>query len=131
MTTSEDFDTAVERYHRAAGEFVKGNPEPYKALFSHGEDVTVANPFFPVTRGWENVEDRMERAASRWSEGEVTGFENVVKYATADLGYIVEIERFRAKVGDSEEAGDVALRRPASSGAKTATGRSCIDTLTR
>src|SRR6185503_5537166 len=55
MTTGEAFDTAVERYHRAAGEFVKGNCEPYKALFSHGEDVTVANPFFPVTRGWENV----------------------------------------------------------------------------
>jgi hypothetical protein len=32
MTTS-DFDAAVERYHRAAGEFVKGNNEPYKALF--------------------------------------------------------------------------------------------------
>jgi hypothetical protein len=75
MTTSEDFDTAVERCHRAAGEFVKGKAEPYKALFSHREDVTVANPFLPVTRGWENVEDRMERAASRWSEGEVTGFE--------------------------------------------------------
>jgi hypothetical protein len=27
MTTSEDFDTAVDRYHRAAGEFVKGNAE--------------------------------------------------------------------------------------------------------
>jgi ketosteroid isomerase-like protein len=34
----------------------------------------------------------------------------VVKYATADLGYIVEIERFRAKLGSSEEAGDVELR---------------------
>ena len=34
----------------------------------------------------------------------------MVKYATPDLGYIVEIERFRAKLGSSEEAGDVALR---------------------
>jgi len=110
MTTSEGFDAAVERYHAAAGEFVKGNAGPYKALFSHGEEVTVANPFFPVTRGWENVRDRMERAASRWSEGEVTGFENVITYATPDLGYIVEIERFHAKVGGSQEAGPVALR---------------------
>jgi hypothetical protein len=74
MTTSEDFDAAVERYHQAAGEFVKGNNETYKALFSQGEDVTVANPFFPATRGWKNVEDRMDRAAARWSEGEVIGF---------------------------------------------------------
>jgi ketosteroid isomerase-like protein len=110
MTTSEDFDAAVERYHQAAAEFVKGNNETYKALFSQGEDVTVANPFFPATRGWKNVEDRMDRAAARWSEGEVIGFENIITYASGDLGYIVEIERFHAKIGGSQEAVPVALR---------------------
>jgi ketosteroid isomerase-like protein len=110
VTATDDFDAAVERYHLAATEFVKGNPEPYKSLFSQGEDVTVANPFFPVARGWESVADRMERASSRWSEGEVTGFENVAKYVTQDLGYIVEIERFKAKIGGSQEAGPVVLR---------------------
>lgn len=110
MTALDDFVAAVEQYHLAAAEFVQGNPEPYKALFSQGEDVTVANPFFPVARGWENVADRMERASSRWSEGEVMGFENVAKYATRDLGYIVEIERFKAKIGGSKEAGPVVLR---------------------
>jgi ketosteroid isomerase-like protein len=110
VTAMEDFDAAIEQYHLAAADFIKGNPEPYKALFSQGDDVTVANPFFPVARGWENVADRMERASSRWSEGEVVGFENVAKYATGDLGYIVEIERFRAKVGGSDEATPVALR---------------------
>jgi len=110
MATSEDFDAAVGRYHQAAGEFVKGNNETYKALFSQGEDVTVANPFFPVTRGWKNVEDRMDRAAARWSEGEVVGFENIIKHVSGDLGYIVEIERFHAKIGDSPEAGPIALR---------------------
>lgn len=110
VTAMEDFDAAIEQYHLAAADFIKGNPEPYKALFSQGDDVTVANPFFPVARGWENVADRMERASSRWSEGEVVGFENVAKYATSDLGYIVEIERFMAKVGGSEEAAPVALR---------------------
>jgi ketosteroid isomerase-like protein len=110
MTTNEDFDEVVEQYHQAAGEFVKGNNESYKALWSHGEDVTVANPFFPATRGWKDVEDRMDRAAARWSEGEVVGFENIIKYVSGDLGYILEIERFRAKIGDSPEAGPVALR---------------------
>jgi ketosteroid isomerase-like protein len=110
MTTSEDFHAAVERYHQAAAKFVKGSNETYKALFSQGEDVTVANPFFPATRGWKNVEDRMDRAAARWSEGEVIGFENISKYVPGDLGYIVEIERFHAKIGGSEEAGPVALR---------------------
>jgi hypothetical protein len=47
VTAIEEFDSASERYHLAAADFIKGNPEPYKALFSQGEDVTVANPFFP------------------------------------------------------------------------------------
>jgi ketosteroid isomerase-like protein len=110
MTTSEDFDAVVERYHQAAAEFVRGDNKTYKTLFSHGDDVTVANPFFPATRGWENVEDRMDRAAARWSEGEVIGFENIIKHVSDDLGYILEIERFHAKIGDSQEAGPVALR---------------------
>jgi ketosteroid isomerase-like protein len=110
MTTSEDFDAVIERYHQAAGAFVKGNNETYKALFSQSEDVTVANPFFPATRGWKDVEDRMDRAAARWSEGEVIGFENIIKYVSGDLGYILEIERFHAKIGGSQQAGPIALR---------------------
>jgi ketosteroid isomerase-like protein len=104
------FDAAVEQYHVAAAEFVRGNPEPYKSLFSQGEDVTVANPFGPPARGWTDVAATMERASSLWSEGEVIGFENVAKHATDDLGYIVEIERFKAKIGGSEEPTPVVLR---------------------
>ena len=110
MTAMDDFDAAVEQYHRAAVEFVKGNPEPYKALFSQGEDVTVANPFGPPARGWRDVAATMERASSLWSEGEVTAFENVATYANGDLGYIVEIERFKARIGGSEKAAPVVLR---------------------
>ena len=46
MSTSE-FDDALAQYHRAAADFVKGNPEPYKKMFSHGEEVTLGNPFGP------------------------------------------------------------------------------------
>ena len=56
-----DFDEAVDRYHRAASEFVKGNPEPYKLVFSQREDVSLANPFGPVVRGWKQVAETMER----------------------------------------------------------------------
>jgi hypothetical protein len=62
MSTT-DFDEVFEDYYRALGEFVKGNPEPVKMMISHREDVTLANPFGPVVRGWEQVEATMERAA--------------------------------------------------------------------
>ena len=50
-----DFDEVVEHYHLALGEFLKGNPEPAKKLWSHREDVTLANPYGPPVRGWEQV----------------------------------------------------------------------------
>ncbi len=42
-----NFDEVVEQCHLALGEFVKGNPEPMKMMFSHREDVTLANPLGP------------------------------------------------------------------------------------
>lgn len=110
---ASDFDAVVEQYHRAAGEFLKGNPEPYKKLFSQREDITLANPFAPfgpVSRGWKRAAETMERAASNYRDGEITGFENVAKYVTPDLAYIVEVERFKVKVGGSKEIAPVALR---------------------
>ena len=110
MTALDGVDEVVEQYHLALGEFMKGNPEPAKKLFSHREDVTLANPFGPVAHGWEQVAETMERAASHYRDGEAAGFENVAKYVTPDLAYLVEIEQLKAKVGGAEELAPVALR---------------------
>ena len=109
MSTT-NFGEVVERYQRALGEFVKGNPEPVKMLFSHREDVTLANPFGPVVRGWEQVEATMERAASQLREGEKGGFEIVAKYVTPELAYIVGLDRTEAKVGARQDITPFALR---------------------
>lgn len=105
-----DFDEVVAEYHRAAGEFVKGNPIPYEALFSQGEDVTLANPFGPVVRGWERVAETMERAAANYRDGEITSFENVATYVSDEVAYIVEVERLSARLGGGEDLVAVALR---------------------
>src|SRR5215204_4230103 len=110
MAAVDDLDEVVEQYHLAAREFVKGNPEPYKMVFSHREDVSVANPFGPVTYRWKQVAATMERAAPLYRDGEFTGFENVVKYVTPDLAYIVEVERFKVRIAGREEVALVALR---------------------
>jgi hypothetical protein len=98
-----DFDEVVEQYQRALGEFVKGNPEPNTRVFSHREDVSLANPLGPAVRGWEQVAATLERAASHIREGEVTGFDIVVKYVTPELAYIVRVERSKAKLGGRQE----------------------------
>jgi ketosteroid isomerase-like protein len=104
------FDDAIEENHRALGAFVKGDPEPLKALYSHQDDVTLANPFGPPARGWEQAAATMERAASLYRDGEVVGIESLAKKMTAELAYILEIERFRAKMGGNEDVTPVALR---------------------
>jgi ketosteroid isomerase-like protein len=105
-----DFDDIVEQSHRAWGEFVRGNPEPAMTLFSNREDVTLGNPFGPFARGWEQVAATLERAASKYRDGQVSGFESVAKNVAPDLGYIVEVERYRAKIGGRADLTPVALR---------------------
>ena len=105
-----DFDQVIDKYHLALGELVKGNPDPATAMFSRQEDVTLANPFGPVTRGWKSVVETAQLAASRYRDGEVTSFEEVVRHVTANLAFIVEVERYKAKVGGRDDITPVALR---------------------
>ena len=110
MATVDDLDQVIERSHLALGEIVNGNPEPLKEMYSHRGDVSLANPFGPPARGWDEAARTMERAASNYRDGEIIGFENVAKFVTSDLACIVEVERYRAKVGGSEDITPVTLR---------------------
>ena len=105
-----DLDDFLDSYHRALDEFFRGNPEPAKALYSHSRDVSLANPFGPVAVGWEQVEETMERAALNYRDGRAAGFDTLATYATAELAYLVEVERFEAKVGGEERIASGALR---------------------
>ena len=100
----------VEKYHLALGEFMKGNPAPAKELYSRRDDVTLGNPFGPFARGWKQVVETMEQAASNYRNGDATGFENIAKCVTSDLAYLVEVERLRSKVGGRSDVTPLALR---------------------
>jgi ketosteroid isomerase-like protein len=106
----DDAEALMERSHRALGEFFNGDPGLVLQLSSRREDVTLGNPFGPFVRGWEQVSDTAARAATHYRDGEVVSFERVAAYATGDLACFVEVERYRAKVGASEEMTPVALR---------------------
>ena len=105
-----ELDRFVEQYHRALDEFFRGNPEPAKQLYSHLEDATLANPFGPVASGWKEISTTMEHAASNYRDGRATGFERVARNVTPELAYLVEVERFQAKVGGKGEMAVGALR---------------------
>ena len=117
MAALDDLDRVIEQWQPAADEFQKGNPKPVQKLFSHREDVTLANPLGPaapgigpVAHGWEQVAKTQEHAASRFRDAEPVSIEIIEKHVTAELAYVVWIERARAKVGGREELAPIALR---------------------
>ena len=110
MSAVEDVDQLLEQWHPASDEFLKGNPEPVKKMWSRREDVTLANPYGPPVRGWDKVEEVIEHAASQARDGELTSVEVVAKHVTPELAYVVQIERPKAKLGAREEITPFALR---------------------
>jgi ketosteroid isomerase-like protein len=110
MAGSAEFDALIEPYHDALASIINGNPDGYKSFYSGGDDITLANPFGGVARGRSDVEDRLERAAANYREGEITSIETITKFVTPDLAYLVELEHYQAKVGDSDEFSPSGLR---------------------
>jgi ketosteroid isomerase-like protein len=110
MAAADNFDEVLERFKLAGNEFMKGDPKPVQELFSHQEDVSLANPFGPPVRGWQRVAERQERGASNYRDGEIYNFETVAKYVTPELAYVCWIERTNGKVGGREEITPCDLR---------------------
>ena len=106
----EEFDAFLEQYHLADAEFVKGNPEPYKMIYSHREDAILGNPFGPFARGWNEISATLERAASFYRDGEILGYEELAKYEAPALSSIVEVVRGKAKIGGGTEITPFSLR---------------------
>ena len=104
------FTQTIEKYHKGLNEFIQGNAAPILEVFSEQEDVSLANPMNPAVLGRQNVVEATQSAAAAYREGKVTGFENLVKVVTPDLGYIVEIEKYMIETGEGQELVPVTLR---------------------
>lgn len=100
----DTLDQVTNRYHDALREFFTGNAGSVLQMFSQRDDVVLCNPFHPFARGPREVAEVAERAASYYADGECE-FETVTAFATAELGYLVEMERFRATLDGNEGSG--------------------------
>ena len=117
MSAANDVGQLIDQYQLVLGEFVKGNPDLVKELYSHREDVTLANPLGPaapgigpVARGWDEVAKTQEHAASQLRDGEIISVEIIEKHVTPELAYVVWIERQKAKMGARQDVTPVDLR---------------------
>src|SRR5262245_29267229 len=97
-----DIQLIIEKYHKACDVFSRGNPEPVKDLYSHSDDVMLANPFGSTVKGWKQVSEALDFASSRFREGEVS-FETMATYESENLTTLFEIEKWKSKVGGKSE----------------------------
>ena len=95
----KELEQFVQQYHEALDVFVRGTPEPLKALFSRTDDVVLANPFGPAVRGWEDASAALDYACARFSDGDASRFDRMASYLTADLATIYEVEQGKISVG--------------------------------
>jgi ketosteroid isomerase-like protein len=90
------FSDAVAESDRANLELLKGNPQPIKQLYGHGDEITVLGGFGGFERGWAEVGPRLEWAASQFAGGSYER-QTVSMVEGADLAYTVSIERNRVR----------------------------------
>ena len=107
--SQRDFASAVEAFRQAQVPYLKGGPKPRMELLSRSDDVTLLNPLGPPRRGPAEVDKAGAEAAAQLRDGSVR-YEEVSRYSTPDLGYIVQIERVQARLAGSENVTPSSLR---------------------
>ena len=112
MTALPDGLAAViEEDHSALNDFMRGNPEPKKRIYSRGDDATLANLLGPPARGCAAVSRRLNEASATLRDATSLSFERVSAVVTADLAYTVEIEHYPGQqFAGSDERHDFELR---------------------
>ena len=94
---------------RRSTAFLKGDGRPVLEQFSRRDDVTLANPLGPPRLGRADVEEAVEAAAANFEDGSVR-FEDLSRYATDDLGYVVYLEQAEVRLAGSDEMVPSTLR---------------------
>jgi SnoaL-like domain len=88
----------------AEHEFAQGRPAAFKALWSHGDEVSLCGGFGGVESGWDNVGTRLDWASSHISEG-TRSREEIGSTVGADFAYLVQTEQIRFRVpGRAEQS---------------------------
>lgn len=100
----------IERYYQACDSFSRTDPAPIKALCSHSDDMTLANPFGPAVHGWDKVSAALDHASSRFSDGWVNEFTRIATYESADLACIHDLERWHTRLGDDADVSMFEIR---------------------
>jgi len=101
---TNDFAEFLSRVDSAQSQLQQGAPEPYKALWSHAEDITLAGGFGGrIEQGWTNVSKRLDWAGSNFVNGR-NEIRRLAFSASGDVGYLVQTEHVVFSTPDASSA---------------------------
>ncbi len=60
MSIPDDFHQTLQQVKTANQHFLAGDPTPYKACWSHADDVTIFGGWGAHEKGWEQVGPRLD-----------------------------------------------------------------------
>ena len=87
-----DWRAFIARLETAEEAFAEGRPAAFKALWSHGSDVTLSGGLGGrIERGWEAVATRLDWASGQYGEG-VRSRHEVGGAVDGGFAYIVQTE---------------------------------------
>jgi hypothetical protein len=99
----------IAKLEAAEHEFAQGRPATFKALWSHGDEVSLCGGFGGVESGWDKVGARLDWASSQISAG-TRCREEIRSTVGADFAYVVQTERIRFCVPGRAEQSTLDLR---------------------
>ena len=99
-----DFAAFLVTMDAAQIELQGGRVGAYKALWSHGGDVTLSGGLGgAIEKGWADVERRLDWVGTQFSKG-TNRIDRVVATVSGDFAYVVQAEHLRYTVpGQSSE----------------------------
>lgn len=105
-----EWNNFMARLEAAEVEFAHGRPGDFKALWSHGADVTLCGGLGGATEvGWNNVAARLDWASANYAEGTRDRHEfNCQLFG--DIAFLVQQEIIEARLGGAAERARQELR---------------------
>jgi ketosteroid isomerase-like protein len=99
-TIDKGFLEALSNFHAAQHDLENGKSDTTKAIWSHGDDITLSGGFGGRTeKGWEQIGPRLDWVSTHFSKGTTT-FERLATQSSGELGYVVQIEHISYQVPD-------------------------------
>jgi ketosteroid isomerase-like protein len=98
MSDLENFHKTLHRQREANEAMYHGDPEPFIALWSHEDPVSLFGAWGPCKTGWEELSRIFRWVGSRFSESHDPSFDIEVAEVSGNLAYSVGHERAQVSI---------------------------------